>query len=90
MKMKAFCLQVIHDYIRTGAVKIVYKGEQPLFDFDMFKTHHTKQYKEMLRIYVGDGITMMQFVPDVVGSEKDGNILTFNVKEILKDYKEVL
>ena len=90
MKMKAFCLQVIHDYIRTGAVKIVYKGEQPLFDFDMFKTHHTKQYKEMLKIYVGDGVTMIHSVPDVVGFKKDGNILTFNVKEILKEYKEVL
>ena len=90
MKMKAFCLQVIHDYIRIGAVKIVYKGEQPLFDFDMFKTKHTKQYKEMLRVYVGDGITMFHFVPDVVGFNKDGNILTFNVKEILKEYKDIL
>ena len=50
MKMKAFCLQVIHDYIRTGAVKITYKGDQPLFDFNMFKTRYVKQYKEMLRI----------------------------------------
>ena len=90
MKMKAFCLQVIHDYIRTGAVKIVYKGKQPVFDFDMFKTKHTKQYKEMLKVYVGDGITMTHFVPDVVGFNKDGNILTFNVKEILKEYKDIL
>ena len=89
MKMKAFCLQVIHDYIKSGAVKIVYKGEQPLFDFDMFKTHHTKQYKEMLRIYVGDGVTMIHCVTDVVGFKKDGNILTFNVKEVLKEYKEI-
>ena len=88
MKMKAFCLQVIHDYIRTGAVKIVYKGDQPVFDFDMFKTRQLKQYKEMLRIYIGNGVTMMHFVPDVVSFKKDGNILTFNVKEILKEYKE--
>ena len=89
MKMKAFCLQVIHDYIRTGAVKIVYKGAQPVFDFDMFKTRQLKQYKEMLRIYIGNGVTMMHFVPDVVSFKKDGNILTFNVKEILKEYKEI-
>lgn len=89
MKMKAFCLQVIHDYIRTGAVKIVYKGDQPVFDFDMFKTRYVKQYKEMLRVYVGNGITMMHFTPDVVSFKKDGNILTFNVKEILKEYKEI-
>ena len=89
MKMKAFCLQVIHDYIRTGAVKIVYKGDQPVFDFDMFKTRQLKQYKEMLRIYIGNGVTMMHFVPDVVSFKKDGNILTFNVKEILKEYKEI-
>ena len=89
MKMKAFCLKVIHDYIKSGAVKIDYKCEQPLFNFDMFKTHHTKYYKEMLRIYVGDGITMIHCVPDVVGFKKDGNILTFNVKEILKGYKEI-
>lgn len=89
MKMKAFCLQVIHDYIRTGAVKIVYKGDQPVFDFDMFKTRQIKQYKEMLRIYIGNGVTMMHFVPDVVSFKKDGNILTFNVKEILKEYKEI-
>lgn len=89
MKMKAFCLQVIHDYIRTGAVKITYKGDQPLFDFDMFKTRYIKQYKEMLRIYIGNGITMMHFAPDVVSFKKDGNILTFNVKEILKEYKEI-
>lgn len=89
MKMKTFCLQVIHDYIRTGAVKIIYKGEQPLFDFDMFKTKSLKYNCEMLQVYLGNGVTMVHCVPDVVSFNKDGNILTFNVKEILKEYKEV-
>lgn len=89
MKMKAFCLKVIHDYIKSGAIKIKYKGNTPIFDFEMFKTHHTKEYKETLRIYVGDGVTMIHCIPDVVGFNKDGNILAFNVKEILNEYKEI-
>ena len=89
MKMKRFCLQVIHDYIKSGAVKVTYKGKQPLFDFDMFKTSALKFRCEMLQVYVGDGITMCHCIEDVVSFEKDGNILTFNVKEILKEYKEI-
>ena len=88
MKMKAFCLKVIHDYIKSGAVKIFYKGEQPLFNFDLFKTEYTKYWKEGVRLYVGNGITLYHIVPDVVSFEKDGNILTFNVKETLKECKE--
>ena len=26
MKMKAFCVKVIHDFIKSGVVKIIYKG----------------------------------------------------------------
>ena len=55
----------------------------------MFKTSALKFRCEMLQVYVGDGITMYHCVEDVVGFEKDGNILTFNVKEILKEYKEI-
>lgn len=88
MKMKAFCIKVIHDFIESGAVKITYKGNTPLFDFDLFKTKHVKYWGEGVSLYIGDGITLYHVVPDVVSFKKDGNILTFNVKEILKEYKE--
>ena len=48
MKMKAFCLKVIHDFIKSGAVKIIYKGNAPLFDFDLFKTNIQSIGKKVL------------------------------------------
>ena len=78
-----------YDHLQSIIQFVTYKGKQPLFDFDMFKTSALKFRCEMLQVYVGDGITMYHCVEDVVSFEKDGNILTFNVKEILKEYKEI-
>lgn len=89
MKMKQYCLNVIHDFIKRDLVKIQYKGKQPLFDFKNLQPSFYSSYEFVdVKIYVGNGIEMVALIPDVVSFNKDGNLLTFNIKEILKEYKE--
>lgn len=40
--------------------------------------------KTFLRLYIGDGVTMQSAIRDVIQFNKDGNLLTYNVKEIIE------
>lgn len=89
MRMKQYCFCVVHEYIRTGMIKINYRGNQPLFDFSMFHTKFHPRIGRDIRIDIGNGITMQSAIRDVIQFKKDGNLLTFNINEILAEYHEV-
>ena len=91
MKFKKYCEEVVHEFIRRGVIKIEYKNNQPIFNFDLLRTPRISYYNEPFQMSVGDGAFMVYLgVKDVVSFNKDGNIITFNVKDILKSYKEIV
>lgn len=90
MKFKRYCEEVVHEFIRRGVIKIEYKNNQPIFNFDLLRTQRISYRNEPFQMSVGDNAFMTYLgVEDVVSFTKDGNIITFNVKDILKAYKEV-
>lgn len=90
MKFKRYCQEVVHEFIRRGVIKIECKNNQPVFNFDLLRTPRISYYNEPFQMSVGGNAFMVYLgVNDVVSFNKDGNIITFNVKDILKSYTEV-
>lgn len=90
MKFKRYCEEVVHEFIRRGVIKIEYKNNQPIFNLDLLRTPRVSYRNEPFQMSVGDNAFMIYLgVQDVVSFNKDGNIISFNVKEILKSYKEI-
>lgn len=87
MKMKRYCIEVMRDFLRRGVIKTFEKNGAVLFDMSSFRPSFKHGlYKEVVRLYVGNGITMFHLVQDAVSFSKDGNILSFNAK----DFSEVV
>lgn len=84
MRMKQYCLEVLNDFIKREIIKITKRNTTLLFDFSNLRTSFSKGiYNYPVRLSIGNNIDMLHMVPDVVSFVKDGNIITFNVKEII-------
>ena len=91
--MKAYCLKVVHDFIQRGIIEIKYIGKddyQPVFYYNNLLPSFYSIYEgNLCKMYIGDGIMMYGIGRrDVISFEKDGNVLSFNIEEVLKEYKE--
>lgn len=86
MKMKRYCIEVVEDFVKRGVINIYEKCGHQLFDMSTLRPSFRQGlYKEHIKLYVGNGIMMYHLVPDVVSFSKDGNILSFNAKEFIKE-----
>lgn len=87
MRMKQYCLEALNDFIARDVIKITYRGNTPVFDFDNLRVSTRRSvyniFNYPIRLSIGKNIEMLHMVPDVVSFVKDGNIITFNVKEII-------
>lgn len=88
MKMKKYCLQVLHDFIKRDLITVIYRGETALFSYKNLQPSCYGYYECFgVKMYVGNGITMFGMDKyDVISFEKNGNILCFNIKDVLKEY----
>lgn len=86
MKMKRYCLEALRDFIKRKIVKLDYdKRGNVFFDFSNLITKVAPLGdKTFFRLYIGDGVTMQSAIRDVIQFNKDGNLLTYNVKEIIE------
>ncbi|MEG1299358.1 MAG: hypothetical protein RSC93_01450 [Erysipelotrichaceae bacterium] len=86
MKMKRYCLDALRDFIQRKIVKLGYdKRGNVCFDFTNLITKVAPLGdKTFFRLYIGDGVTMQSAIRDVIQFNKDGNLLTYNVKEIIE------
>lgn len=89
MKMKRYCEVVLKDFIKRGIVKVYRKGSYTLFDMKMLRPSSSVNfYKEFVKIYVGQRVTMYSLCEDVVTFQKDGNCISFNAKEFTEYLQE--
>lgn len=85
--MKRYCEEVVKDFIQRGVIKVYQQGSYTLFDMSLLRpSKKINFYKEPVKLYVGQGITMYSLCKDVVTFEKDGNYLSFNAHK----FKECL
>ena len=84
--MKRYCLEALRDFIKRKIVKLKYdKRGNVCFDFSNLITIVAPLGdKTFFRLYIGDGVTMQSAIRDVIQFNKDGNLLTYNVKEIIE------
>lgn len=84
MKMRRYCFNVLIDLMSRNLIEIKFIGKQPVFCFDALKPSFCKERK--FNMYVGQNTTLKYFgVRDVVSFVRDGNIITFNSKEIVEE-----
>lgn len=84
--MKRYCNDALRDFIKRKIVKFKHDERgNVFFDFSSLIVHNASLGdKTFFRLYIGDGCTMQSAIKDVIQFNKDGNLLTYNVKDVIE------